>query len=218
MPQVRGGVPLKGYLSLYGLALFELHEPFHGLHPGIAYLHGHEVTDFHHALCRCCGNIVLSGRALPGVCRAEDIIRRLNAFMGYETEQQVLGAKARICSCHTMETSSLLPCPEILSGSPAACVNHILHVFPHTGFTRDHLVRALDLYPDTDTLVVSISRVSKDSQLAAEARKRGLTLIAGNSHSQEIYENGVPLAMALGHELPGLRLEMFKERDDCRSP
>src|SRR5690606_16013539 len=38
-----GGVTLKNYLDLYNISAFELHEAFHGLHPGISFLHGHEV-------------------------------------------------------------------------------------------------------------------------------------------------------------------------------
>ncbi|WP_186304272.1 Nif3-like dinuclear metal center hexameric protein, partial [Staphylococcus epidermidis] len=38
-----GGVTLKNYLDLYNISAFELHEAFHGLHPGIPFLHGHEV-------------------------------------------------------------------------------------------------------------------------------------------------------------------------------
>lgn len=37
-----GGVLLKTYLDTYNLAAFELHEAFHGLHPGIPWLHGHK--------------------------------------------------------------------------------------------------------------------------------------------------------------------------------
>ncbi len=36
-----GGVLLRGYVGLYGLAVFELHEAFHGRHPGIGLIHGH---------------------------------------------------------------------------------------------------------------------------------------------------------------------------------
>ncbi len=32
-----GGVILKNYLDLYNVAAFELHEAFHGLHPGIPF-------------------------------------------------------------------------------------------------------------------------------------------------------------------------------------
>ena len=37
-----GGVPFKPYLDPYGIAVLEAHEAFHGLHPGISYLHGHK--------------------------------------------------------------------------------------------------------------------------------------------------------------------------------
>ena len=35
-----GGVTARDYFNLYHLAVFELHEAFHGLHPGIAWIHG----------------------------------------------------------------------------------------------------------------------------------------------------------------------------------
>ena len=35
-----GGVLLKDYLNLYDIAVFELHEALHGLHPGIPWIHG----------------------------------------------------------------------------------------------------------------------------------------------------------------------------------
>ena len=39
-----GGVTLGDYLKLYGLSVFELHEAFHGTHPGVSYLHGFAAT------------------------------------------------------------------------------------------------------------------------------------------------------------------------------
>lgn len=37
------GVPLKSYLNLYNIAVFELHEAFHGLHDGIPLINGYKI-------------------------------------------------------------------------------------------------------------------------------------------------------------------------------
>ena len=47
-----GGVTMRGYLNLYGLSVFELHEAFHGLHPGIALIHGHKAFTSRNRLWR----------------------------------------------------------------------------------------------------------------------------------------------------------------------
>ena len=80
-------------------------------------------------------------------------------------------------------------------------VKHILHFFPHSGFTVEHLHQALDLYPETDTIIASISRVRENHPLVMEAKRLGLTFIIGNPHSVEILENGLPLAYALEYLL-----------------
>ena len=207
-----GGVPLKPYLELYGLALFELHEAFHGLHPGIAFLHGHRVVWAEHAFEGIPGNILLRGEALPEIRTAGDILARLNGFMGAAVEKEVTEAERRIRACPNICETSLAAVPLLLNGRPDARVNHILHFFPHTGFTTGHMKAALKAYPDTDTLIVSISRVQKDSSITRLAKDIGITLIAGNSHALEIFENGLPLAFALQHELPGISISILRER------
>ncbi len=207
-----GGVPLRPYLDLYHLALFELHEAFHGLHPGIAYLHGHRVVECDIHFSGMPGNVVFFGHALPDVHTAGDILTRLAAFMDREAESRLLALEADIRGCANIRETTLAAPARILVGGVRAPVSRILHVFPHTGFTARHLGMALERFAQVDTVIVSISRVLPDSELAAVIRDRGLTLVAGNSHAQEIYENGLPLAYALQRELPRVDFVILKER------
>jgi len=48
--------------------------------------------------------------------------------------------------------------------------------------------------------------------LVETARELGLTMLAGNSHALEIFENGIPLAYALKSLLPGVEILLFRER------
>lgn len=207
-----GGVPLKPYLDLYNLALFELHEAFHGLHPGIAYMHGHRVLEKDINYAGIPGNVLLYGQALPGITTASDILKRLNSFMALETERSVLAAESEIRESTGISETTLSAQPKIMCGGADAPVRFVLHIFPHTGFTPRQLETALVSYPMTDTIIASISRVLPDDRLAKSIRDKGLTFILGNSHSQEIYENGLPLAYALKHELPEVSLIMLRER------
>jgi len=59
-----GGVLMKTYLGLYKIAAFELHEAFHGLHPGIAFLHGHASYRTEIAYGGVPGNVMNVGKAL----------------------------------------------------------------------------------------------------------------------------------------------------------
>jgi hypothetical protein len=90
----------------------------------------------------------------------------------------------------------------ILLGSPDSPVKNILHIFPHTGFTPEHLEKVKEEHPEADTVLATISRVKKDSALVKKAKELGLNFICGNSHALEIFENGLPLAYALRHYLP----------------
>jgi len=56
-----GGVLMNTYLGLYRIAVFELHEAFHGLHPGIAYLHGHKAYHVDIKYGGIPGNILYAG-------------------------------------------------------------------------------------------------------------------------------------------------------------
>jgi hypothetical protein len=207
-----GGVPLKPYLKLYNLALFELHEAFHGLHPGIAYLHGHQVVESDFNFAAIPGNIIFYGRALPEIKTAKEIILRLNAFMNLQVEEKMLAAESEIRQATGTRETMLSARPKIMHGEADAPVKQLLHIFPHTGFTPQHLEMAIERYPQTDTIIVSISRILPQSKLLSTVREKGLTLLVGNSHAQEIYENGLPLAYALKHELPEVSMTMLRER------
>ncbi len=61
-----GGVPLRGYVNLYNLAIFEAHEAFHGRHPGIGVIHGHVPFQDLHRVWRGAGECGLHWKAPSG--------------------------------------------------------------------------------------------------------------------------------------------------------
>jgi hypothetical protein len=162
-----GGVPLKPYLELYNLALFELHEALHGLHPGIAYLHGHRVLECDIQFGGLPGNVLFFGQALPEIKTAGDILARLNALMNLETEKKMLAAEAKIRSSAGIVETTVAAQAKIMNGAADAPVKRVLHIFPHTGFTSHHLALALERFPHIDTIIASISRVLPGSDLLA---------------------------------------------------
>jgi len=207
-----GGVPLRGYLRLYNLAVLELHEAFHGLHPGIAFLHGHKPFKVDIAYGGVPGNIMFVGTVLEGIRTAGDILDRLHDFIDMALEERLLELERKERNCYElMETTVAMP-PQLLCGSRHNQVNTILHIFPHTGFSVEHLQQAIQETPEIDTLIASISRVRLDSPLVAKAKELQLTFIAGNSHALEIFENGLPLAYALKALLPRVEVLVFRER------
>ncbi|WP_019122329.1 Nif3-like dinuclear metal center hexameric protein [Brevibacillus massiliensis] len=207
-----GGVPFADYLPLYDLALIEMHEAFHGLHPGLTLLHGHRKLSTDISFCGLPGNVLHKGIALEGVNTAGDILARIDSWMGREIDADLLEAERAIRGESTLQEATLSNPVRLLSGSVDQPVKHILHFFPHTGFSLEHLEIALRMYPETDTIIVSISRVREDHELVELARRRGLNFIVGNPHSVEILENGLPLAFALEMLLPGVEVFLLRER------
>lgn len=207
-----GGVPLKTYLSLYNIAVLELHEAFHGVHPGIPYLHGHKVKHVDIAYDGIPGNIVNVGEALPEVKTVGDIINRLNALMDRTTEEKMLDTERELRDSWAIEETNIATGPKIYNGDMDSPVKNILHIFPHTGFTAAHLEKAMAQFPGIDTVICSISRVKPDSPLAQKAKELGLNFIVGNSHAVEIFENGLPLATAIQMLLPEVEVVLFRER------
>ena len=207
-----GGVLLKEYLELYNLALFELHEAFHGLHPGIAYLHGHSVAESNINFAGIKGNVVLWGPALPEVRTAADVLARIESFMDFEDDRKILELESGVRNCGDIREAGQEAAAALMNGSPDSPVSRVLHIFPHTGFNSRHLEMALERFPDTDAVVSSISRPSRDGDLLRAVREKGLTLIIGNSHALEIYENGLPMAYALKRELPEVDFFILRER------
>jgi hypothetical protein len=103
-----GGVELSNYLQLYDLAAFELHEAFHGLHPGIPYLHGHRVHHVEIAFGNIHGNILFVGQAFDDVNTLGDMLNRLQQYMGLD--QGMIGrfltmglATLLVATCRTVQ-------------------------------------------------------------------------------------------------------------------
>ncbi len=207
-----GGVTLKNYLDLYGLNVVELHEALHGLHPGIPWLHGHRATHVDIQWGGVHGNIVYFGETLPGIKTLGDILQRLSGFMGTETEKDVLEEERRLRLCEGIEETCVHTCGKIVLGTPETPVRKIIHIFPHTGFSVEDLDRAYDAFPDSDTVLATISRVYPGNPLIDKAKELGLNFVCGNSHAMEIFENGLPLARALAREIPDVEVRIFRER------
>lgn len=213
-----GGVLLKTYLGLYNIAAFEVHEAFHGLHPGISYIHGHEAYKVDIKYGGIPGNIMYVGKALDNIKTLGDILNRLNIMMDMDKEQEVMGLERSCFGCDDIKDSTTAIQGKILLGTKDSPVETILHIFPHTGFTPEHLEQAKRENPDIDTVLATISRVKANSDLVAKAKELGLNFICGNSHALEIFENGLPLAYALRHYLPeDVEIVIFRERI-CSSP
>ncbi|MFZ5753711.1 MAG: Nif3-like dinuclear metal center hexameric protein [Bacillota bacterium] len=207
-----GGVLLKTYLSLYNIALFELHEAFHGLHPGISYLHGHKAYHVDIKYGGIPGNIMYVGEALPEVKTVGDMLTRLDKLMNTEFEEQFLAKEREIRGCDAIEETSVKARGKILVGKGDNPVHKIIHIFPHTGFTPEHLEQAVKEHPGADTLLATISRVKPGNALIAKAEELGLNFVCGNSHAMEIMENGLPLARAIKMYLPEVEVVIFRER------
>lgn len=207
-----GGVTLKGYSNLYGLSVFELHEAFHGLHPGIAYIHGHRSFHVDTAYGNIPGNILYVGKALKEIESIGAILDRINDFMGMQEEEKMLRTEKRLRNCPDIFETNVAAGGRLLVGARQNKVGTVLHIFPHTGFTAEHLERAKQEYPEIDTVIASISRVGKGSTLTQKAEELGLNFVVGNCHAMESLENGLPLAKALQKILPDVEVVLFRER------
>lgn len=207
-----GGVPLKNYLDLYNVAVFELHEAFHGLHPGISFLHGHQAHRAEISYGGLHGNILFVGQALEGVKTIGDMLKRLDRYMGLQQEEELVKVEKEIRGSSSLTETSIVTRGRVVLGDEDSTVKNILHIFPHTGFTPEHLRQAVEEHPEADTLLASISRVYDRNELIATARELGLNFVIGNCHVLEILENGLPLAYALDMLLPDVEVVVFRER------
>ncbi|MEW9672228.1 Nif3-like dinuclear metal center hexameric protein [Ammoniphilus sp. 3BR4] len=207
-----GGVTLRNYLDLYNVAVLELHEAFHGLHPGIPYLHGHRVhyADIHFGGKE--GNVLFAGLAFPEIRVLGDILQRLDGFMGLEKDEMLLEAEQALSGTSSLVETSQVTKGRIVIGKEDTPVQNILHIFPHTGFSPEDLRQAKEMFPESDTVLASISRVPDGHALVLEAQKLGLNFIIGNCHVLEIFENGLPLAYALDSLLPDVEVVVFREK------
>ena len=207
-----GGVLIKFYAGLYNIALFELHEAFHGLHPGLAFLHGHKPSFVSVAYGDIPGNIVFVGDTLPDVTTVGEMVDRLNKFMDVETDKKMLLAEREIKGSDNIQETSVSASCKILVGDRERPMKKVIHMFPHTGFTVKHLEQLIADNPDADTLLATISRVYPGHDLIAKAEELGLNFICGNSHALEIFENGLPMAYAIRQHMPGSDVVIFRER------
>ena len=207
-----GGVTMRDYLRLYGLAVFELHEAFHGLHPGIALIHGHKPFHVDIAYGGIPGNVLFVGRALENVTNLGDILDRLNDFMGMDEDARMLMAERACRGCDEIVETNVATGGSIMVGTREDKVGTIVHIFPHCGFSPQHLEKVKSEYPEADTVLASISRVRSDSPLVAKCKELSMNFVIGNSHAVEILENGLPLAVALQKLLPEVEVVLFRER------
>ena len=207
-----GGVLIKYYLGIYGLACFELHEAFHGTHPGIPWLHGHRPCFASVCYDGIPGNIVYVGDVIPEIQTVGDMIRRLDTLMNTQMDEEMLRLERRTRGCEAIEETSVAARARILVGKPENPMKKVIHMFPHCGFTPAHLGQLVREHPDADTLLATISRVYPGHPLVAKAEELGLNFVCGNSHALEIFENGVPMARALKNHLPDCEIVIFRER------
>jgi hypothetical protein len=207
-----GGVLLKYYLDLYSITVFELHEAFHGLHPGIPFLHGHKPFYINVNYGGIKGNIVYVGDILPELNTIGCIVDRLNIFMDIETEKRMLSSERVVRDCTSIQETIIAACCKILLGDRKSQVSKVIHMFPHSGFNANHLENLIQANPDVDMLLASISQVFPSNEIVAKAKEYGLTFLCGNSHALELQENGLPLAYAIRKYLPMADIVIFRER------
>lgn len=207
-----GGVTFKNYLDLYHLAVFELHEAFHGLHPGIAWIHGSKAEKVNIKFGGVPGKIVWYGKSLPEVNTLGQLLTRIDTIMGTAIEQKMLEKEREVRCCQDIQETSIAARAKIFVGKPENELGNTITVFPHTGFSPEDLEQAYKEYPCANTVVCTISRPLPDDALVRKAAELGLNLVAGNSHALEILENGIPLAWALHLQHPELDIRIFRER------
>lgn len=207
-----GGVLFKYYFGCYNLAAFELHEAFHGTHPGIPWLHGHKPYWTTTALGGETGMVAYVGEVLPEIKTVGDMMARLDKLMNVTEDLAMLDAERKIRGCEDLHETSIAARGKILLGSPDSPMKKVIHMFPHTGFSVKHLDMMIEQFPEVDTLMATISRVYPGHDLIKRAEELGLNFVCGNSHGMELFENGIPLAQALKAHLPELDVRVFRER------
>ncbi len=207
-----GGVLLKTYLDLYNISVFELHEAFHGLHPGMAHIHGHDPYRTETAYNGEMGKIFSIGETKKGIANLGDILDRVQAFVGWDEEKEWLDREKKKKKTVNIHETNVELKGSILVGNRDSPAKNILHIFPHTGFSKNDLKQVMEENPEIDTVLASISRVRKDHPLTETCRDYGLNFILGTSHAVEILENGIPLANSLKKRLPSIDVVVFREK------
>ncbi len=207
-----GGTLIKTYFDTYHLALFELHEAFHGLHNGVPFIHGHQPIFTSISFGGIPGNVVYVGDVFPEIQTVNDLKKRIDKTMDVQADERMLQAERIIRRCDNLYETSISARCTVLIGKPDSPIKRLIHMFPHAGFTVKHLETLVKMYPDVDTLLASSSRVYPQHDLITRAEQLGLNFMCGNSHAMEIFENGLPLAKAIKKYLPELEVVIFRER------
>lgn len=208
-----GGVTLVDYLGLYDLAIIECHEAFHGLHPGIAHLHGHEPFHVDTGYDGLHGRVVMVGRPVDGIEVLGDIVDRLDQLLGRSLDRRVTAAEADARGLDHLNDSATAPGPRIHVGTRDTPVGAVVaHAFPHTGFGPSQLDRLTAEHPGLATLILSISGARPGTDLIRRAADAGLNVVVGSLHASEILENGLPLGYGLQALLPNVEVLVFRER------
>ena len=207
-----GGVLIQDYLNLYDLALFELHEAFHGTHPGAAYLHGFDATLIHAGYHNHPGVNVYVGKALPQIRTVADLLTRQQDLLSVREEGLLLEAERDIRTEPHLQEMLVSTAPELLTGDLEARVGMIAQFAPHSGFNADLLQHLLDENPKIDTLIAAKGKLRQSDPLVSAGAELGLNVLNGNCHGYEVYENWMPLAAALQIFLPGLEVHIIRER------
>lgn len=209
-----GGVALADYLPRYGLSVIECHEAFHGLHPGIGFLHGH--APFHHdaSFGGSHGKVVMVGRPLPGVQALGDVVTRIRSLLNRDLDEAVLATERSLRGGPDIQDSVTSPGLRILHqrDDRGSLGDVVIHAFPHTGFDGKDLEQLIERHPDAGTLILSISGAEPTDHLVRTAARHGLNVVVGSSHATEILENGIPLALALEQLLPAVEVLLFRSR------
>ena len=208
-----GGVALADYLPRYGLSVIECHEAFHGLHPGIAFLHGHVPFRHDGGFGGTHGKVIMVGRPLPSVRTLGDVIERIRTLLARDVDEAVLREERVVRGGPTIADSVTAPGLQIVNGSEDTPLGDVvIHAFPHTGFDAQDLEVLLEEHPQASTLILSISSAGPHDELVQSAARHGLSVVVGSSHATEILENGIPLAYALDELLPGVEVMLFRNR------
>lgn len=207
----QGSISYKNYLSLYNIAVFELHEAFHGLHPGIPWLHGYNVVNSFFNYRGITGNTAYIGRTFDNINTLGDILKRLEKFMDVRNENSPINEDIESDECRNLCYVSTDIGDKILNGNINSPVKNLLHIFPHTGFNDEDLEKVFIEFPYIDTVLVSISHIYEGNPLLDKSRELGLNFICGNSRTMEVYENGLPISYALKKYMPHVEVVIFRE-------
>ena len=85
------------------------------------------------------GNIMFVGNAREEVRTVGDILDRLGRFCDLEKEACMLAIERRERDCADTHETCMAVSAQILCGQREAPVKQVVHFFPHTGFTPEHL-------------------------------------------------------------------------------